>query len=102
MAYNKPIAKVRLQDKINIIQCINSAQGGFIQFGLTSTISKRLGVADALKQHPKRFHPFYCNENREELTGGQLQYNVHYEFFHNPFYNPFRHNLKIISRYKIL
>ena len=40
-----------------------------------------LGVTDALKQHSKLLHPFYCNKNKEELTANHSPYNVYYEFF---------------------
>ena len=71
--YNKPVAKVKLEDKPNIVQTVTlhkvvlSSMAELSQFrqGLST-----LGVLSALKEYPHLLNSYYSVEHRDELTSG--------------------------------
>ena len=71
--FNKPVSKVELSDKVNMIQTVtlhkvilaSLAELSQFQEGLSA-----LGVADALKNSPHLLHSYFCSEYHDDLSSG--------------------------------
>jgi hypothetical protein len=71
--YNKPVPRVVLEDKPNIIQTITLHKVILASLAELSQFRKglsTLGVAAALKDYPHLLHSYFSVEYEDELTSG--------------------------------
>lgn len=75
----KPVAKLDLVDKVNVIQSIALHKVILNSLGELADFKKglqALGVSDAMKKHRGELRPFFCNDEQVELTSGQANFVV--------------------------
>ena len=66
--FNKPIAKLELSDKVNIVQAVAlhkvilSSLGELTQF---------CEVAEAIQNHSELLQPFFCLDKGKDFTSGK-------------------------------
>ena len=88
--YNKPVSRVELEDKPNIIQTVTLHKVILASLAELSQFRKglsALGVDAALKAYPHLLHSYFSIEHKDELTSGMCievyiiqWYRLHCEF----------------------
>ena len=71
--YNKPVPRVELEDKPNIIQTVTLHKVILASLAKLSQFRKglsALGVAAAVKEYPHLLHSYFSVEDNDELTSG--------------------------------